>query len=121
MRMRLPIGSSWSSRSWSSGEDGLGDGAQVGVLPIQQAERVTGVEDIDDHAAQVALAWVLSRGDGVVPLAGSSRPAHVENSAAAVDLVLTEADLARIDEVVPAEGAHGARYPEPAMRLIDAG
>lgn len=72
-------------------------------------------------AAQVALAWVLSRGEDVVPLAGSSRPAHVENSAAATDLTLTEADLERIDEVVPAEGAHGARYPEPAMRLIDAG
>ena len=87
---------------------------------VQQA--VAGIADSHGaSAAQVALAWVLSRGDGVVPLAGSSRPAHVENSAAAVDLVLTEADLARIDEVVPAEGAHGARYPEPAMRLIDAG
>ena len=85
-------------------------------------QTVTGIADSHGaSAAQVALAWVLSRGDGVVPLAGSSRPAHVENSAAAVDLVLTEADLARIDEVVPAEGAHGARYPEPAMRLIDAG
>jgi aryl-alcohol dehydrogenase-like predicted oxidoreductase len=89
-------------------------------LPIVQA--VAGIADSHGgSAAQVALAWVLSRGDGVVPLAGSSRPAHVENSAAAVDLVLTEADLARIDEVVPAEGARGARYPEPAMRLIDAG
>lgn len=85
---------------------------------------VQAVNDVaDSHgasAAQVALAWVLSRGEGVVPLAGSSRPSHVENSAAALDLVLTEADLARIDEVVPAEGAHGARYPETAMRLIDA-
>src|SRR5664280_368090 len=89
-------------------------------LPIVQT--VTGIADSHGaSAAQVALAWVLSRGDGVVPLAGSSRPAHVENSAAAVDLVLTEADLARIDEVVPAAGARGARYPEPAMRLIDAG
>lgn len=89
--------------------------------PASEAEAEGIVDSHGASAAQVALAWVLSRGDGVVPLAKSSRPAHVENSAAAVDLVLTEADLARIDEVVPAEGAHGARYPVPAMRLIDAG
>lgn len=82
------------------------------------------ITDIADSqrasTAQVALAWVLSRGGDVVPLVGSSRSAHVENSAAAIDLTLTEADLAQIDEVVPANGAHGARYPEPALRLIDA-
>jgi len=85
---------------------------------------VQAITDIaDSHGAstaQVALAWVLSRGCDVVPLVGSSRPAHVANSVAAADLALTEADLARIEEVVPAEGAHGARYPEPALRLIDA-
>ena len=88
-------------------------------LAIVQA--ITDIADSQSAStAQVALAWVLSRGGDVAPLVGSSRPAHVENSAAAIDLTLTEADLAQIDEVVPANGAHGARYPEPALRLIDA-
>jgi len=54
-----------------------------------------------------------------LPRAAALGPAFVA-AIAYVDPA-TEADLARIDEVVPAEGAHGARYPEPALRLIDTG
>ena len=62
--------------------------------------------------AQLALAWLLSRGDDVVPIPGSRRVRHLEENAAAVDIELTANDLARIDEAAPQGAAAGDRYPD---------
>jgi aryl-alcohol dehydrogenase-like predicted oxidoreductase len=61
-------------------------------------------------AAQLALAWVLSRGDDVVPIPGTRRPSHLESNVAAVEVRLSARDLELIDEVVPPGVAAGARY-----------
>lgn len=68
-------------------------------------------------AAQLALAWVLSRGDDVVPIAGTKRRAYVEQNAAAADVTLTADDLERIDREVPE--ASGTRYDEAGMAAIN--
>jgi len=68
--------------------------------------------------AQLALAWVLSRGDDVVPIPGTKHPAYVEQNAAAVDLVLTEEDLEKIEDVAPKGVAAGDRYPPEHMARI---
>ncbi len=70
-------------------------------------------------AAQVALAWLLSRGSDVIPIPGSSRRPHLRDNLAALDLHLTAADLGAIDAAVPATGARGARYGEHGIRMID--
>lgn len=69
--------------------------------------------------AQIALAWVLTRGSDVTPIPGSSRRAHLRENVAALDLHLTAADIAEIDAAVPDTGARGARYGDHGLGLID--
>ena len=61
---------------------------------------------------QLALAWVLSRGDDVVPIPGTKRRTYLEENVAAVDVVLSEADLASIEAVFPVGAGAGDRYPD---------
>lgn len=62
---------------------------------------------LDATAAQVALAWVLAQGEHVVPIPGTKKQRWLEQNAAAVDVVLSAADLAELD-ALPAPV--GARY-----------
>jgi len=63
---------------------------------------------------QLALAWVLSRGDDVVPIPGTKRRPYLEENVAAVGLVLDEGDLSAIEEVFPPDVTAGSRYPNMA-------
>ena len=69
--------------------------------------------------AQLALAWLLTRGNDVIPIPGSSRRTHLRDNLAALDLQLTATDLADLAAVVPAAGAHGARYGHQGSALLD--
>jgi aryl-alcohol dehydrogenase-like predicted oxidoreductase len=62
-------------------------------------------------ASQLALAWVLSRGEDVVPIPGTKRRRWLEENLAALELSLSPEDLARIDEAAPSGAAAGERYP----------
>lgn len=65
------------------------------------------------HApASLAIAWVLARAPQVIALPGSRSIAHMRENAAGAEITLTPADLARIDDILPAGWAHGARYGE---------
>ena len=61
-------------------------------------------ESNDATPAQVALAWVLARGDDVVPIPGTRKPGRVEENAASTGLALDEAELRELDSVQPAAG-----------------
>ncbi|MGA2838228.1 MAG: aldo/keto reductase [Acidimicrobiales bacterium] len=61
---------------------------------------------------QLALAWVLARGDDVVPIPGTKRRTYLEQNVAAADIVLDAADLAAIDEVFAPGVTAGSRYPD---------
>ncbi len=63
-------------------------------------------------AGQLALAWVLAQGTDIVPIPGTTSPEHVAENAVAVEIELTEDDLARIDEAAPVGAAAGDRYPD---------
>lgn len=69
--------------------------------------------------SQLALAWVLSRGEDVVPIPGTKRRGYLEENVGALEVSLTPNDLARIDEAAPRGAAAGERYPEAYMRLVD--
>ena len=69
--------------------------------------------------AQIAIAWVLSRGEDIVPLVGSRRRDRLTEALGALDVTLYEADLAAIEEAVPAGAAAGERYPEAQMAHLD--
>jgi aryl-alcohol dehydrogenase-like predicted oxidoreductase len=62
--------------------------------------------------AQLALAWVLSRGDDVVPIPGTKRRTYLEQNAAASEVSLTEDELRELDEAFPPGAAAGYRYAD---------
>ena len=62
--------------------------------------------------AQLSLAWLLHRGEDIVPIPGTKSRARLEENAAAASISLTAADLAALDAALPPGSAEGARYPE---------
>jgi aryl-alcohol dehydrogenase-like predicted oxidoreductase len=83
---------------------------------VRQIESIA--KDKGVTSAQLALAWVLSQGNDIVPIPGSKSIGHLEENIAATEIVLTPAELARIDEVAPKGVAAGDRYP--SMAAVDA-
>ncbi len=69
--------------------------------------------------AQLALAWLLARGEHIVPIPGTKRRAYLEENLGAVDVRLTAADVARIEAAAPPGAAAGPRYPEQTMRGVN--
>jgi aryl-alcohol dehydrogenase-like predicted oxidoreductase len=69
--------------------------------------------------AQLALAWVLAQGEDIVPIPGTKRRKYLEDNLGALEVTLNEADLARIDEVLPPGAATGTRYAAPQMAALD--
>jgi aryl-alcohol dehydrogenase-like predicted oxidoreductase len=67
--------------------------------------------------AQLALAWVLSQGEDIVPIPGTKRRARLEENAAAVDVVLNDDELREIADALPE--AAGQRYPEAMMQSVN--
>jgi aryl-alcohol dehydrogenase-like predicted oxidoreductase len=67
--------------------------------------------------AQLALGWVLAQGEEVVPIPGTKRRRYLQENVGALDINLTSADLARMDEVAPQNAFAGLRYPAAMMEL----
>jgi aryl-alcohol dehydrogenase-like predicted oxidoreductase len=65
--------------------------------------------------AQLALAWVLSKGKDVVPIPGTRKISRLEENTAALDVKLTDLDLERLEELFPRGAAAGQRYPDMSM------
>lgn len=68
--------------------------------------------------ARVALAWLLAQGEDIVPIPGAKRRATMEDSIAAVDLRLSDADLADLDRAAPIGVAAGDRYQPENMAML---
>jgi pyridoxine 4-dehydrogenase len=69
--------------------------------------------------AQLAIAWVLSRGPDIIPIIGARRRDQLTEALGALDVTLTDTDLAAIERAVPVGAARGDRYAAAAMRLLD--
>lgn len=69
--------------------------------------------------AQLAIGWVLSRSEAIVPLVGARRPDRLAEALASPDLDLSAQDLARIEQAVPAGAAAGERYPAQQVAALD--
>jgi aryl-alcohol dehydrogenase-like predicted oxidoreductase len=76
-------------------------------------------DDKGATVAQIAIAWVLARGEDVVPLIGARTRDRLAESLAALDVELTGDDLAAIEQAVPRDAAAGERYPEQGMAMLD--
>lgn len=75
----------------------------------------------DCTVAQLAIAWVIARGDDIVPLVGARTRDRLAEALPAADLVLTPEDLAEIETAVPAGAARGDRYPAAFMSSLGVG
>ncbi|HXL11080.1 MAG TPA: aldo/keto reductase [Gemmatimonadales bacterium] len=69
--------------------------------------------------AQLALAWLLNRGNDIVPIPGTKQRARLEENVRALEIRLTSEELKRIDAVAPFGAAAGNRYPDAGMRAVN--
>ena len=69
--------------------------------------------------AQLAIAWVLSRGDDIVPLVGARRREQLQEALDSLQVRLDAADLSRIEQAVPPDAAAGERYNAHQMAHLD--
>ncbi len=69
--------------------------------------------------AQLALAWLLSRGNDIVPIPGTKQRTRLEENVRALDIRLTSDELKRIDAVAPIGAAAGGRYTDAGMRAVN--
>ena len=69
--------------------------------------------------SQLAIAWVLAKGPGIVPLIGARTRAQLTESLAALNLALTAVEVERIESALPPTAVAGTRYDEHQMRVLD--
>jgi aryl-alcohol dehydrogenase-like predicted oxidoreductase len=76
-------------------------------------------EEHETSAAQLAIAWVASRGDDIIPLIGTKRRDRLAEALKALDLTLSDDDLTAIEAAVPAEAVAGGRYEAAQVAMLD--
>ena len=87
---------------------------------LQMVDRLAELARESGHTpAQLALAWVLSRGPDVVPIPGTKRRRYLEENVAAVDVRLSPEQVVRIESAVVADHVVGDRYPPASQAMID--
>jgi aryl-alcohol dehydrogenase-like predicted oxidoreductase len=117
-----PLGRGFLTGSYRSASD-LGDDDRRKMMPRFQEENLERNLRLADEvrslaeqknvtAAQLALAWVHSRGDDVVPIPGTKRRRHLEENVGALEVELTDDERQRLDEAFPPGAAAGDRYPD---------
>jgi aryl-alcohol dehydrogenase-like predicted oxidoreductase len=125
-----PLGRGFLTGAWKSMDDLPEDDTRAGRFPrfseenfrqnLELAERVREIAaEKGATPGQLALAWLLARGDDIVPIPGTKRRKYLEENAGAVDITLTGEDLRRIEEAIPRGSAAGERYSEQMMRTVN--
>jgi aryl-alcohol dehydrogenase-like predicted oxidoreductase len=93
--------------------------------PENLSHNVTLVQKVEEIArkksctpGQLALAWLLARGEDVVPIPGTKRPERLQENLGALAVTLSAAELAQISDAIPVGAAAGLRYPEAQMKSV---
>src|SRR5437867_2856460 len=68
---------------------------------------------------QIALAWLLHKGDDIAPIPGTTRRKHLEDNVGAVDVSLSDQEMSRLDAALSPENVSGPRYTEKQMATVD--
>jgi len=96
---------------WSGANEGRNLALVEQLATIAQAMNAT--------TTQLAMAWVLSRGTDIVPLAGARTRAQLHDLLGAVDVNISASDLERIERALPSDAVTGERYAPAAMASLD--
>ncbi|NEW09769.1 aldo/keto reductase [Paenibacillus sp. SYP-B3998] len=94
-----------------------GDNFQKNLNLVEQIKEIAASKGC--KPAQLALAWLLSRGEDIVPIPGTKRRENLNENIGALHIELTKDELALIDEIAPHGAASGTRYPEANMRMLN--
>jgi aryl-alcohol dehydrogenase-like predicted oxidoreductase len=87
---------------------------------LRLADRVTELaEDRGITPAQLALAWVMAKGEDVVPIPGTKSPRRLEENAEAADVKLSAGDIEELDGAISPEAVRGSRYNDEMMALLN--
>ena len=87
---------------------------------LRLADRVRGIAaERGCTPAQLALAWLLARGEDIVPIPGTRSIQRLEENLGALDVRLSAEDVARLDHELPVGAARGERYPQASMRAVN--
>jgi aryl-alcohol dehydrogenase-like predicted oxidoreductase len=84
---------------------------------VEQLRRIAAAKGISP--VQLAIAWVLAKGDFIVPVIGARTRAQLSESLAALNLPLSPEEIAAVEAAIPAEAVAGSRYGEEQMRVLD--
>ena len=68
--------------------------------------------------AQLTISWIMNKGHHIVPIPGTKHRAYLEETAGALEITFSPAEMARIESIIPPDAAIGSRYPESAMRAV---
>ncbi|MFI9176272.1 aldo/keto reductase [Streptomyces lincolnensis] len=94
-----------------------GENLQHNLNLVEALRKIAGQKGVS--VAQIAIAWVLSRGEDIVPLVGARTRERLAESLGALDVTLDAADLAAIEEAVPAGAAAGERYAAAQLAQVE--
>lgn len=94
----------------------VGENLASNLILVKRLEEIAA--DRKCRPAQLALAWLLARGQDIFPIPGTKRVDRLEENAAATVLELSAEDISRLDAAFPAGAARGTRYPEQAMKAV---
>jgi len=87
---------------------------------LQLADRVI---ELAEHRgvtpAQLALAWVMAKGEDIVPIPGTKSPRRLEENAGAIEIELSAVDIVDLDDAISPEAVRGTRYPDAMMALLN--
>ncbi|MFE7855752.1 aldo/keto reductase [Streptomyces sp. NPDC057403] len=94
-----------------------GDNLQHNLGLVEALRKIAEQKGVS--VAQLAIAWVLSRGDDIVPLIGARTRERLGEALGALDVTLDADDLAAVEAAVPADAAAGERYAPAQMAMLD--
>lgn len=125
-----PLGRGYLTGTFTADTD-FAEGDFRANLPRFQAENMAANRPIIEKlnaianqqgatSAQVALAWLLAKGEDIVPIPGTKRIKYLEENVAAADIALSKEEMDSLDQAAPSGQVFGERYTAEGMKGVDA-
>jgi aryl-alcohol dehydrogenase-like predicted oxidoreductase len=94
-----------------------GENFEKNIQLVREVEKMA--KEKGCTTAQLALAWVLAKGEDIVPIPGTKHIRYLDENIGALEVKLTQQDLDRLDEILPPGAAAGPRYHERGMATVN--